>query len=247
MSTERDLGSYDPRVMIALDYPDTRQALALVDQLDARSCGLKVGLQLYVAAGPGFIETLHKRGFRVFLDLKFHDIPNTVASACAAAADLGVSMMTLHAGGGAAMLEAAREAVDKAEVSTRLLAVTVLTSSSVQTLREIGVDGAVDGQVARLGTLAMRSGMSGLVCSAQEAAHLRSLLGGDALLVTPGIRLADSGSAVVGDDQHRVMTPRAAFVAGASHIVVGRPVTQAADPEAVIRRILEEISAVAGS
>jgi len=241
MSVNVDGASSEPRLIIALDYPDTRQAMALVDQLDPGSCGLKVGLQLFVAAGRGFVEILHKRGFHVFLDLKFHDIPNTVASACAATADLGVWMMTLHAGGGAAMLDAAKEAVARTGGKTRLLAVTVLTSSSVQTLREIGVEGTVDEQVVRLGTLAMRSGMSGLVCSAQEASTLRSLLGLDALLVTPGIRLADARSDVVGDDQHRVMTPRAAFVAGASHIVVGRPVTQAANPDSVIQRILGEM------
>lgn len=229
-----------PRLIIALDFPGVREAMALVDRLDANSCAVKVGLQLFVAAGPAFIDRLQRLGFKVFLDLKFHDIPNTVASACVAAADLGAWMLTLHAGGGAAMLNAAREAVARHGGKTHLLAVTVLTSSSAMTLRETGITDSVQDQVVRLGTLAMQSRISGLVCSAQEVSTLRGLLGEDALLVTPGIRLAESGLAVRNDDQCRIMTPRAALEAGASHIVVGRPVTQAEKPEVVIQRILSE-------
>jgi orotidine-5'-phosphate decarboxylase len=199
---------------------------------------VKVGFELFVAAGPGLVEDLQARGFRVFLDLKFHDIPNTVAGACRAAARLGVWIVNVHASGGLEMMRAALDAVREIRPETRLIAVTVLTSSDAETLRGIGIDRSPEQQVLRLADLAVsEAGLDGLVCSPLEASVLRSRLGGTPWLVTPGIRPGGGG----GDDQKRVMTASAAFQAGASHIVVGRPITQASDPAAAVAAILAEI------
>jgi len=227
-----------PQLIVALDYPDRRSAEAMAERLDPGACAVKVGFELFVAAGPGLVEALQKLGFRVFLDLKFHDIPNTVAGACRAAARLGVWIVNLHASGGLEMMQAAREAVREVRPETRLIAVTVLTSSDTATLRGVGIDCSPEEQVLRLADLAVRqAGLDGLVCSALEAPALRARLGEAPWLVTPGIRPGGGG----GDDQKRVMTPRAAFQNGASHIVVGRPITQAEDPAAAVARILQEI------
>jgi len=229
-----------PQLIVALDYPDRRSAEAMVERLDPGACAVKVGFELFLAAGPGLVEALQKLGFRVFLDLKFHDIPNTVAGACRAAARLGVWIVNLHASGGLEMMQAAREAVREVRPETRLIAVTVLTSSDTATLRGVGIDCSPEEQVLRLADLAVtQAGLDGLVCSALEAPALRARLGGAPWLVTPGIRPGGGG----GDDQRRVMTPSAAFQNGASHIVVGRPITQAEDPAAAVVRILQEIPA----
>ena len=226
------------RLIVALDFSEAEAALAFARKLDPAQCALKVGFELFVVAGPDLLHRLHGLGFRVFLDLKFHDIPNTVAAACRAAARTGVWLINVHASGGEEMMRAAHAAVRETNDTTALLAVTVLTSSDAGTLREIGVNREPAEQVRLLGELAVRkAGLEGLVCSAQEAGMLRRLLGEEPLLVTPGIRLEDAG----GDDQKRVMTPERAISAGASAIVVGRPITRAADPsmamEAFITRL----------
>jgi len=226
-----DLKLPDPRIIVALDFPDAATASALVAKLDPDVCGVKVGKELFTAAGPDLVRQLVRRGFRVFLDLKFHDIPNTVAQACAAATRLGVWMINVHASGGGAMLVAAREAVARsaaAEGRARplLIAVTVLTSLGADDLAAIGVAGTAEAQVLRLARLAQSSGLDGVVCSAQEAAVLRSACGADFKLVTPGIRPAG----IAAHDQTRVMTPEAAIAAGADYLVIGRAITSAADP-----------------
>ncbi|MDD3529083.1 MAG: orotidine-5'-phosphate decarboxylase [Gallionellaceae bacterium] len=228
----------DPRVIVALDYPDAGQALALAGRLDPGQCRLKVGKELFVRAGPALVERLAAAGFQVFLDLKFHDIPNTVAQACRAATDLGVWMVNVHASGGLRMMQAAREAVEKSAKPPRLIAVTVLTSMSGEDLRQIGLDVEPAAQVERLARLTAEAGLDGVVCSAQEAELLRAAIGPDFLLVTPGIRPA--GSAV--GDQSRILTPARAVAAGADYLVVGRPITQAADPVAALLAINAEIA-----
>lgn len=231
----------NPRLIVALDYPDAGSALRLVERMDPHGCAVKVGLQLFVAAGPDLVDRLQRMGFRVFLDLKFHDIPHTVQQACQSAARLGVWMLTVHASGGSAMIQAAREGLDKAGSDSHLLAVTVLTSSHAGVLAETGIPGGVQTQVLRLGQMAVIAGASGLVCSAHEAADLRRGFGSQPLLVTPGIRLADIKQAVAGDDQQRIMTPTAALHAGASHLVIGRPITAAPYPEKVLQDILASL------
>jgi orotidine-5'-phosphate decarboxylase len=227
----------DPRVIVALDYADAKSALALVGRLEPAMCRLKVGGELYTAAGPGLIETLVRRGYAVFLDLKYHDIPNTVASACRAAAALGVWMINVHALGGHAMMQAAREALAREKQPPRLIGVTVLTSLAADDLVELGIAGAPMEVVARLARLAQACGLDGVVCSAQETALVRRECGTNFCLVTPGIRPAQAGQ----DDQQRVMSPRAAVDNGADYLVIGRPVTRAPDPLAALREIDREI------
>ncbi|NTV94460.1 MAG: orotidine-5'-phosphate decarboxylase [Thiobacillus sp.] len=233
----------DPRVIVALDYPDAGQALALVARLDPEHCKLKVGKELFVRAGPALVEQLAAKGFQVFLDLKFHDIPNTVAQACRAAADLGVWMVNVHASGGLKMMQAAREAVAQSVNPPKLIAVTVLTSMSGEDLSQIGLTVEPAVQVERLARLTREAGLDGVVCSAQEATLLRAAIGADFLLVTPGIRPA--GSAV--GDQSRILTPAKAIAAGADYLVVGRPITQADDPVAALQAINSEITSFQGS
>jgi orotidine-5'-phosphate decarboxylase len=225
------------RLIVALDFPGAAEALSLVDQLEGASRWFKVGLELYLAAGNGLVAKLQRRGFSVFLDLKFHDIPNTVASAVRSAGHLGVSMLTVHAAGGPDMLTAAVQAAGETDTSLALLAVTVLTSMEGAQLEATGVNGSAAGQVEKLASMALACGVQGLVCSAAEVASLRSRLGSGPLLVIPGIRPegADKG------DQRRVATPATAIEAGASYLVVGRPITRAADPGAAARAILAEI------
>ncbi|MGM0553296.1 MAG: orotidine-5'-phosphate decarboxylase [Pseudomonadota bacterium] len=230
-----------PRLIVALDFADADEALGFVRYLDPAQCAVKVGFELFVVAGPGLLERLHERGFRVFLDLKFHDIPNTVAAACRAAARTGVWLVNVHAGGGAEMMRAASEAVRSVNPKTAVLGVTVLTSSDAATLREVGIERSPEAQVLLLGELAVRqAGLDGLVCSAQEAGMLREQLGREPLLVTPGIRLPQA----TGDDQRRVMTPERALASGASAIVVGRPITRAPDPAAAMREFVARIEGV---
>lgn len=227
----------DPKVIVALDYAEAAAANALVARLDPALCKLKVGKELFVAAGPDFVRGLVDRGYDVFLDLKFHDIPNTVAAACRAASALGVWMVNVHALGGRAMLNAAREAVEAAPKRPKLIAVTVLTSMGESDLAEVGVAGPPAVAVSRLASLTQECGLDGVVCSAQEAARLRGERGKDFLLVTPGIRPADAAKG----DQVRVATPAAAMHDGASYLVIGRPITQADDPVKVLKNIQTEI------
>jgi len=227
----------DARIIVALDLADADAALALAGRLSSQLCRLKVGKELFTTAGPALVELLVKRGYSIFLDLKFHDIPNTVAQACKAAAGLGVWMLNVHAMGGRAMMAAAREAVGEAADRPRLLAVTVLTSMGAQDLVDIGIGVPAEEAVSRLAQLTMSSGLDGVVCSALEASRLRRERGNDFLLVTPGIRPESE----LADDQKRVATPRGAIAAGASYLVVGRPITRAADPLSALRSIQAEI------
>jgi len=231
------MNALGPRVIVALDYPDADPALALVARLTPAACRLKVGKELFTAAGPRLVDALAQRGFEIFLDLKFHDIPNTVAQACKAAAALGVWMLNVHALGGRAMLTAAREALDAAAARPLLIAVTVLTSHSEADLREVGIDGTPQSAALRLASLAQACGSDGVVCSAQEAPALRGRLGDRFVLVTPGIRtLTDAAG-----DQKRIVTPSDAVALGATFLVVGRPVTRAADPLAALAAINNEV------
>jgi len=229
-----------PRVIVALDYPDAASALQLVAGLTPDLCRLKVGKELFTRAGPQLVKELAGRGFDVFLDLKFHDIPNTVASACHAAADLGVWMVNVHALGGERMLLAAREGIERAAQSPLLIAVTILTSMNTNDLVAVGLSGSPADNVLRLAALAHQSGLDGVVCSSRETAILRNEHGPDFSLITPGIRPAGSQA----DDQRRVMTPADAIRAGSNYLVIGRPVTRADDPVSVLRTISSELSAL---
>lgn len=226
------------RLAVALDFPTAKAALDLVDQLSGTCQWFKVGMELYYAAGNSIVEQLCNRGFNVFLDLKLHDIPNTVAGGVRSAAQAGASLLTIHACGGPAMMAAAAEAA-AAPNSPRLLAVTVLTSMDAAQLNAIGVSSSPAEQVLRLAKLAQNSGVNGLVASAEEVGTLRAELGGETLLVIPGIR--PTGSEI--GDQKRIAAPRAAIERGASMLVVGRPITQADNPAEAAESILKEIEA----
>jgi len=226
------------RVIVALDYPDARSATALVDRLQPAACKLKIGKELFTAAGPSFVAMVAQRGFEIFLDLKFHDIPNTVAQACKAAAQLGVWMINVHALGGRAMMNAAREAIESAAHKPKVIAVTVLTSMTETDLREVGIESSSLAQVMRLAELTSDCGLDGVVCSPLEAAAILDRLGSRFLRVTPGIRLPEEAAG----DQKRIMTPGLAIRAGASYLVVGRSVTRSTYPLAVLARINGEIS-----
>jgi orotidine-5'-phosphate decarboxylase len=226
----------NPRIIVALDFARQEPALALVGRLDPQRCRLKVGKELFTRLGPAFVERLGSLGFQVFLDLKFHDIPNTVASACAAAADLGVWMVNLHAAGGRRMMEAARERLAQSPKPPLLIAVTVLTSLDAGDLEAIGCPGDPRQRVLRLATLARDAGLDGVVCSPQEASPVRAALGPGFLLVTPGVRPAGAAAG----DQKRVMTPAEAQAAGADYLVIGRPITGAPDPLEALTRIEAE-------
>jgi orotidine-5'-phosphate decarboxylase len=227
----------DPKIIVALDYPEAAPALALAGQLQPELCRLKVGKELFTASGPQLVEQLMSRGFEVFLDLKFHDIPNTVAQACKAAAALGVWMVNVHALGGRKMMDAAREALAHSTQSPRLIAVTVLTSMGQEDLAGIGIASSPADMVLRLAKLAHECGLDGVVCSAQEAALLHRELGTGFCLVTPGIRPPQAAM----DDQTRVMTPRAALENGSSYLVIGRPITRAAEPLRALKEISQDI------
>jgi orotidine-5'-phosphate decarboxylase len=226
------------RLIVALDVPDAAAAAHLVCQLENTCHWFKVGLELFAAAGPAVLKPLVERGHSVFLDLKFHDIPNTVAGAVRSAANLGVRMMTVHAAGGPAMLAAARAALDGVANPPELLAVTVLTSMDQAQLNAIGVERTPVGQVERLARMGLEAGMRGFVCSPQEVARLRALTGPEGVLVIPGIR--PSGSAT--GDQKRIATPGDALRKGASYLVVGRPITLAPDPSEAAEAILREMA-----
>lgn len=224
-------------IIVALDYAEEKSALALVDQLEPGRCRLKVGKELFTRSGPALVSTLVKKGFDVFLDLKFHDIPNTVAKACQAGADLGVWMINVHAMGGRKMLEAAREAIPANGSNPKLIAVTVLTSMGADDLREIGLDVTPAQHVKRLATLTNECGLDGVVCSPQEISLLRNTIASDFELVTPGIRPQWS----VTGDQKRIMTPKEAMQQGSNYLVIGRPITQAEDPMEALKKIEQEL------
>jgi len=228
--------NHDPKIIVALDYADADSALKLVNQLDPALCRLKVGKELFTAAGPQFVEKLASSNFGVFLDLKFHDIPNTVAKACSAASNLGVWMLNVHASGGLEMMQAAKKAVDSSEAKPLLIAVTVLTSMNQQTLNQIGIQTDLPTHVLNLARLTQQAGLDGVVCSALEAQMLRSNLGSEFCLVTPGIRPANASK----DDQSRIVTPADALSRGASYLVIGRPITQADSPLAALEAIHQE-------
>ena len=231
-------GAPPKRIIVALDTPDADAALALAARLDPRLCRVKIGKELFVASGPAVVERLQERGFEIFLDLKFHDIPNTVAGACRSAARLGVWMLNVHATGGEAMLRAAREALEQVARPPLLIAVTILTSLSPSDFAAVGFAGSVEESVERLARLARACGLDGVVCSAREAALLRNSVGDDFTLVTPGIRLPGDSA----DDQARTVTPLEAVRLGANYLVIGRPIARADDPAAVLEAILTSLS-----
>lgn len=232
-----DLKMADSKVIVALDYADAASTLNLVNQLDPALCKLKVGKELFTAAGPQLVEKLIAKNFQVFLDLKFHDIPNTVKNACEAASNLGVWMLNVHASGGSAMMQAALEGVNKSKHQPYLIAVTVLTSMTQASLNEVGIETSVENHVLKLAKLTENAGLHGVVCSALEAQLLKKHLKNDFLLITPGIRPASASL----DDQSRVLTPRQALQMGANYLVIGRPITQASSPKQALLDILEEI------
>ena len=226
------------RIIVALDYPAQSAALEMADKLDPAKCRVKVGKELFTRAGPAVVEALHARGFDVFLDLKFHDIPNTTAKAVRAAAEMGVWMVNVHASGGRRMMEGAKNALEQCDSDMLLIAVTVLTSFDQDDMNELGINCSPEDQVHRLASLAKSSGMDGVVSSAMEAQGLRQALGEEFTLVTPGIRPASAE----GDDQRRVVTPSQAMKNGSSYLVIGRPITQSPDPVATLLEINQEIS-----
>ncbi len=229
-------------IVVALDYPTVAQSIEMAKRLDPNQCRVKVGKELFTTAGPVILDELHKLGFDIFLDLKFHDIPNTVANAVSAAAKAGVWMVNIHASGGRRMMEASANALQQlSDNKTLLIAVTVLTSMDQSDLVEIGIDATPEQHVKRLAALAKSSGMDGVVCSAQESSMLSTELGKDFVLVTPGIRPAGSDQG----DQKRIMTPAQAMAAGSHYLVMGRPITQAKDPIAVLTQANMDLGVMA--
>jgi orotidine-5'-phosphate decarboxylase len=229
-------------IVVALDYPTMAQSIEMAKRLDPEQCRVKVGKELFTTAGPVILDELHKLGFEIFLDLKFHDIPNTVANAVSVAARAGVWMVNVHASGGRRMMEASANAVQQLpDNKTLLIAVTVLTSMDQSDLIEIGIDATPEQHVKRLAALAKSSGMDGVVCSAQESSMLSADLGKDFVLVTPGIRPTGSDQG----DQKRIMTPAEAMAAGSHYLVMGRPITQANDPIAVLTQANADLGLMA--
>jgi len=228
-------------VVVALDFPTMTQSIEMAKRLDPSQCRVKVGKELFTTAGPAILDELHGLGFDIFLDLKFHDIPNTVANAVSVAAKSGVWMVNVHATGGRRMMEASANALQQLpDQNTLLIAVTVLTSMDQSDLIEIGIDATPEQHVKRLAALAKSSGMDGVVCSAQESNMLSSDLGKDFVLVTPGIRPAGSAQG----DQKRIMTPAEAMAAGSHYLVMGRPITQSADPMAVLTQVNSDLGVI---
>jgi len=227
----------DPKIVVALDFDHINKAEAFVEKLDPELCRLKVGKEMFTHFGPSFVTALVDKNYDVFLDLKFHDIPNTVAKACQAAADLGVWMLNVHASGGPKMMEHARESLEKHTSKPLLIAVTVLTSMDQQQLNAIGINSTPEQQVLKLAKLTYNCGLDGVVCSAQESSLLKSSIAQNFKLVTPGIRPQGSAKG----DQIRVMTPKQAIHAGSDYLVIGRPITQSADPLATLIEINKSI------
>lgn len=227
----------DSRVIVALDNLNTVEVNSLVTKLDPSLCKLKVGKELFTIAGPKLVEQLVVSGYDVFLDLKFHDIPNTVYKACKAAANLGVWMVNVHASGGLKMLLEAKKAIDESEHKPLLIAVTVLTSMNEEDLKQIGITQGINEHIKHLAQLSYQSGLDGVVCSALEAKMIKDATSRDFLTVTPGIRLADSKT----DDQTRIMTPAGAISNMADYLVIGRPITSAKDPQTILLDILGQL------
>jgi len=226
------------KLIVALDFDDEDEALNLVEQLDPKTCALKVGSELFTLFGTNFVKQLIRRQFKVFLDLKFHDIPNTVAKSCKAAADLGVWMMNVHAAGGVHMMQSAKKALESYGTDRpMLIAVTVLTSFNQTDLTTIGINIPVLEQVKKLASLAKDSGLDGVVSSAHEVKSIKSECGSQFITVTPGIRLANDAN----DDQARVMTPKQAIEEGSDYLVIGRSITQSANPAKVVAEILQRM------
>lgn len=222
-------------IIVAVDFPDVKSAWNFIDRVDPKDCRIKIGKELFTHAGPDFIKQIMKKGFDVFLDLKFHDIPNTVAKAIAVTADLGVWMTNVHASGGSRMMTAAKDALySYGKDAPILIAVTVLTSMELADLQEIGINVSPLEQATRLAILAKNCGLDGVVCSAKEVQSFKTRLGSDFKLVTPGIRPVGTNS----DDQRRIMTPQRAQAAGSDYLVIGRPITQAEDPAKALQTIL---------
>lgn len=236
-ATSADCNTEISPVIVALDNLTVEAALALADNLDPALCRLKVGKELFTRAGPSIVQALQQRGFDVFLDLKFHDIPNTTAQAVLAAADLGVWMVNVHASAGSAAMALAKQKLVTGNYDTLLIAVTVLTSMGQEGLPQIGVNDPLDIQVSRLAQLTQQSGLDGVVCSAKEAKVLKALCGADFKLVTPGIRMLEDSS----DDQHRICTPAQALQDGSDYLVIGRSITQADNPLGKLQTILQSI------
>ncbi len=228
----------DSKIIVALDFPTPQQAIALVDQLDPARCKLKIGKEMFTHAGPSIVETMQKKGFDLFLDLKYHDIPNTVAGACKAAASLGVWMVNVHTLGGRKMMNAAAEALQTFEKRPLLIGVTILTSMGEEDLAEVGIAGTPLQNVLSLASLAQESGLDGVVCSPKEVPQLRETIGSDFNLVTPGIRPAWSAKG----DQNRITTPSQAIEDGSSYLVIGRPITAAEEPLKALEMIEQEIA-----
>ena len=224
-------------IIVALDAKSQTEALSIADQLDPSLCRVKVGKEIFTHEGPSVVKALHDRGFEVFLDLKFHDIPNTTAQAVCAAADMGVWMVNVHASGGRKMMETCVERLQAGNYNTQLIAVTVLTSMGREDLKDLGLDVEPFEHVKRLATLTKESGLDGVVCSAQEAKMLRETLGQDFALVTPGIRPLGSNA----DDQKRIVTPKQAMLDGSTHLVIGRPITQSANMNQTLKDILSTL------
>lgn len=225
----------DAPIIVALDFPNAKAANSFLDRIRGQSCNLKVGLELFTSEGPNFVEKLVAQGHQVFLDLKLHDIPNTVASACKSVSNLGVWMTTLHASGGPDMLKAAQEAMSESRQVVKLVAVTVLTSLGQQQLNAIGVEKSAHEQALQLAKVAMQADMDGIVCSVHEANSIRDKWGDSPLIITPGIRMQEDSK----NDQFRVATPQLARQSGSSYIVVGRPITQANDPITAMHQYLD--------
>ena len=238
MATTPNATEREPRVIVALDYDNAGDALAFADAVHPSDCRLKVGLELFTLAGPSLVEKLTSRGFDIFLDLKFHDIPNTVAQACRAAAQLGVWMLNVHTLGGPRMLAAAREAIDGCPDKPLLIGVTILTSHSAEELLQIGLTKSPSEMVVNLASMAQQAGLDGVVCSPHEAASLKQTQGDAFVLVTPGVRPAGSDN----NDQARIMTPAEAISQGSDYLVIGRPITRAPDPVAALAEIIASIS-----
>ncbi len=228
-----------PRIIVALDYPAAEPALDLLDKLDPELCRVKVGKEMFTRLGPDFVKGINERGFDVFLDLKYHDIPNTVAAACKAAADLGVWMVNVHTSGGRKMMEAARDALEASAHRPLLIGVTILTSLGREDIAEVGFEGEPGENVVRLAELGKSSGIDGVVCSPLETEAIRAAVGDDFLLVTPGVRPGGSAS----DDQKRIKTPGDAIRGGSSYLVIGRPITAASDPMRSLEAIRAEVDA----
>jgi len=226
-----------PKIFVALDFGDEDKAKTLVKKLSPNLCGLKVGKELFTSSGPSLIKWIHEKGFSTFLDLKFHDIPTTVKKACRAAADLGVSILNVHALGGSKMMDAARQGVNESVNNPLLVAVTILTSHDEDNLRDIGIQGNLQQTINKLAIDAARAKLDGIVCSAQDIPLVKDTLPDNFIFITPGIRLNDEK-----DDQKRIMTPKDAIKNGASFLVIGRPVTLSDDPVKTLIKINDEIN-----